>query len=61
MKQILAGVFVGLLLAGVIAGAAIPFLPPSARQPWVAWLIAGACVAGSVYVARRVTKRADDH
>ena len=56
MKQILGGVFVGMLIAGILVGITIPLLPPSARHAWVAGLIAGVSVAASVYVARRMAK-----
>lgn len=55
MRQILA-VIVGLLIAGLIAGATVPFLPSSLRQPWFVWGIAGLSIAASLYVAARTTK-----
>jgi hypothetical protein len=56
MMRILGGIFVGLLLAGAIAGVVVPLVPPSARQPWIVWLIAGVSVAASVYVTLRTRK-----
>ena len=56
MKQMLGGVLVGVLVSGVIVGAVIPNLPAWARHSWIAWLIAAACIAGSLYLARRRTK-----
>ncbi len=56
MRHILGGVFVGVLISGLVSGATVPFLPPSLRHPWVVWLIAGLSIAASVYVASRLTK-----
>jgi uncharacterized membrane protein YoaK (UPF0700 family) len=56
MKQMLGGVIVGLLVAGVVAGAIVPVLPPSVRGPWAIWTVAAVAIAASVYVVRRVTK-----
>lgn len=56
MKQILGGVLVGILAAGVIAGAIVPLLPAAVRQPWVVWTIAALAIALSIVVARRTTK-----
>ena len=56
MKQILGGAVIGMLLAGIVAGAIVPLLPPSVHQPWVVWAIAAAVIAASIYAARRLTK-----
>jgi hypothetical protein len=55
MRQVLA-VVVGLLLAGMISGAAVPLLPRSVRQPWFIWGIVATSIALSLYVAARMTK-----
>jgi hypothetical protein len=56
MKRILGGVFVGILVAGAIAGAIVPVLPRTMRQPWVVWAVAAAAIGLSVYVACRTMK-----
>jgi len=56
VKQILGGAIVGLLLSGVIAGALVPALPPSARRPWVVCAIAVPVIAIAVYVAARMAR-----
>ena len=56
MRQILA-VIVGLLIAGLIAGATVPFLPSSLRQPWFVWGIAGLSIAASCTWRRERQRR----
>ena len=53
MKPVIVGAIVGLVIAGIVAGAIVPMLPVAARQPWVVWTVAAAVVAAAMYVARR--------
>ena len=56
MRHIRGGVFVGLLVAGLVSALTTAIMPPVVRRAWVVWLIASFCIAVAVYVAARVTK-----
>ncbi len=53
MMRTLGGLVLGLFLAGIMTGVAVPLLPPDARQPRIIWLIAGVAVAASIFAVRR--------